>query len=231
MLINVGDGGLVFPRTAWPNSSDRLDNPAPADACVSGLSCSSSRIGGPARVRCGCVQASVRVDRAGLDTRRLLRGARLRAGKRTSVPQVAPMKPLNGMVRKDSGAGEGLSVAAIAGWRGRSRHQRSRHLVGLPQARRQHDPGNGGGAPGQQGRGGAAGAIGGQGSWSAFSRSQPFCRTRSAADKQEGGMDDPDEGLSWLITDFKSAGRPLAHAIVVSADGMIPLAVCGDPPR
>lgn len=37
-------------------------------------------------------------------------------------------------------------------------------------------------------------------------------------------MDDPDEGLSWLITDFKVRVVDVAHAIVVSADG-IPLAV------
>jgi predicted regulator of Ras-like GTPase activity (Roadblock/LC7/MglB family) len=37
-------------------------------------------------------------------------------------------------------------------------------------------------------------------------------------------MDDPDQGLSWLITDFKVRVVDVAHAIVVSADG-IPLAV------
>jgi hypothetical protein len=37
-------------------------------------------------------------------------------------------------------------------------------------------------------------------------------------------MGDPDEGLSWLITDFKVRVVDVAHAIVVSADG-IPLAV------
>lgn len=37
-------------------------------------------------------------------------------------------------------------------------------------------------------------------------------------------MDDPDEDLSWLITDFKRRVVDVAHAIVVSADG-IPLAV------
>ena len=37
-------------------------------------------------------------------------------------------------------------------------------------------------------------------------------------------MDDPDEGLSWLISDFKTRVVDVAHAIVVSADG-IPLAV------
>ena len=37
-------------------------------------------------------------------------------------------------------------------------------------------------------------------------------------------MDDPDQGLSWLITDFKTRVVDVAHAIVVSADG-IPLAV------
>jgi uncharacterized protein len=37
-------------------------------------------------------------------------------------------------------------------------------------------------------------------------------------------MDDPDQGLSWLITDFKKRVVDIAHAIVVSADG-IPLAV------
>jgi uncharacterized protein len=37
-------------------------------------------------------------------------------------------------------------------------------------------------------------------------------------------MDDPDQDLSWLITDFKKQVVDVAHAIVVSADG-IPLAV------
>jgi hypothetical protein len=37
-------------------------------------------------------------------------------------------------------------------------------------------------------------------------------------------MDDPDQGLSWLITEFKVRIADVAHAIVVSADG-IPLAV------
>ena len=37
-------------------------------------------------------------------------------------------------------------------------------------------------------------------------------------------MDDPDQDLSWLITDFKMRVVDVAHAIVVSADG-IPLAV------
>ncbi len=37
-------------------------------------------------------------------------------------------------------------------------------------------------------------------------------------------MDDPDQDLSWLITDFKKRVVDVAHAIVVSADG-IPLAV------
>jgi predicted regulator of Ras-like GTPase activity (Roadblock/LC7/MglB family) len=37
-------------------------------------------------------------------------------------------------------------------------------------------------------------------------------------------MDDPDQDLSWLITDFKTRVVDVAHAIVVSADG-IPLAV------
>ena len=37
-------------------------------------------------------------------------------------------------------------------------------------------------------------------------------------------MDDPDEDLSWLITDFKVRVADVAHALVVSADG-IPLAV------
>jgi predicted regulator of Ras-like GTPase activity (Roadblock/LC7/MglB family) len=37
-------------------------------------------------------------------------------------------------------------------------------------------------------------------------------------------MDDPDQELSWLITDFKARVVDVAHAIVVSADG-IPLAV------
>ena len=37
-------------------------------------------------------------------------------------------------------------------------------------------------------------------------------------------MDDPDQGLSWLITDFIKRVVDVAHAIVVSADG-IPLAV------
>jgi uncharacterized protein len=37
-------------------------------------------------------------------------------------------------------------------------------------------------------------------------------------------MDDPDQGLSWLITDFKTRVVDVAHAIVVSADG-IPLAM------
>jgi uncharacterized protein len=37
-------------------------------------------------------------------------------------------------------------------------------------------------------------------------------------------MDDQDQGLSWLITDFKMRVVDVAHAIVVSADG-IPLAV------
>ena len=37
-------------------------------------------------------------------------------------------------------------------------------------------------------------------------------------------MDDEDQGLGWLITDFKTRVVDVAHAIVVSADG-IPLAV------
>jgi len=37
-------------------------------------------------------------------------------------------------------------------------------------------------------------------------------------------MDDPDQDLSWLITDFKKRVADVAHAIVVSADA-IPLAV------
>jgi hypothetical protein len=37
-------------------------------------------------------------------------------------------------------------------------------------------------------------------------------------------MDDPDQGLSWLITEFKVRIADVAHALVVSADG-IPLAV------
>jgi hypothetical protein len=37
-------------------------------------------------------------------------------------------------------------------------------------------------------------------------------------------MDDPDQDLSWLITDFKERVVDVAHAIVVSADG-VPLAV------
>jgi len=37
-------------------------------------------------------------------------------------------------------------------------------------------------------------------------------------------MDDPDQDLGWLITDFKTRVVDVAHAIVVSADG-IPLAV------
>lgn len=37
-------------------------------------------------------------------------------------------------------------------------------------------------------------------------------------------MDDPDQDLSWLITDFKMRVVDVAHAIVVSADG-IPLGV------
>jgi predicted regulator of Ras-like GTPase activity (Roadblock/LC7/MglB family) len=37
-------------------------------------------------------------------------------------------------------------------------------------------------------------------------------------------MDDEDQGLSWLITDFKTRVVDVAHAIVVSADG-IPLAM------
>jgi predicted regulator of Ras-like GTPase activity (Roadblock/LC7/MglB family) len=37
-------------------------------------------------------------------------------------------------------------------------------------------------------------------------------------------MDDEDQGISWLITDFKKRVVDVAHAIVVSADG-IPLAV------
>jgi predicted regulator of Ras-like GTPase activity (Roadblock/LC7/MglB family) len=37
-------------------------------------------------------------------------------------------------------------------------------------------------------------------------------------------MHDPDQGLSWLITDFKTRVVDVAHAIVVSSDG-IPLAV------
>jgi hypothetical protein len=37
-------------------------------------------------------------------------------------------------------------------------------------------------------------------------------------------MGDPDQDLSWLITDFKKRVVDVAHAIVVSADG-IPLAV------
>jgi uncharacterized protein len=37
-------------------------------------------------------------------------------------------------------------------------------------------------------------------------------------------MDDPDQDLSWLITDFKTRVVDVAHAIVVSGDG-IPLAV------
>jgi predicted regulator of Ras-like GTPase activity (Roadblock/LC7/MglB family) len=37
-------------------------------------------------------------------------------------------------------------------------------------------------------------------------------------------VDDPDQDLSWLITDFKMRVVDVAHAIVVSADG-IPLAV------
>jgi predicted regulator of Ras-like GTPase activity (Roadblock/LC7/MglB family) len=37
-------------------------------------------------------------------------------------------------------------------------------------------------------------------------------------------MDDEDQDLSWLITDFKTRVVDVAHAIVVSADG-IPLAV------
>jgi uncharacterized protein len=37
-------------------------------------------------------------------------------------------------------------------------------------------------------------------------------------------MDDPDQDLSWLITDFKTRVVDIAHAIVVSGDGL-PLAV------
>jgi uncharacterized protein len=37
-------------------------------------------------------------------------------------------------------------------------------------------------------------------------------------------MGDPDQDLSWLITDFKTRVVDVAHAIVVSGDG-IPLAV------
>lgn len=37
-------------------------------------------------------------------------------------------------------------------------------------------------------------------------------------------MDDEDQGLGWLIDDFKTRVVDVAHAIVVSADG-IPLAV------
>jgi predicted regulator of Ras-like GTPase activity (Roadblock/LC7/MglB family) len=37
-------------------------------------------------------------------------------------------------------------------------------------------------------------------------------------------MDAPDQGLSWLITNFKTRVVDVTHAIVVSADG-IPLAV------
>jgi len=37
-------------------------------------------------------------------------------------------------------------------------------------------------------------------------------------------MDDPDQDLSWLITDFMKRVVDVAHAIVVSADG-IPLVV------
>ena len=37
-------------------------------------------------------------------------------------------------------------------------------------------------------------------------------------------MDDPDQGLGWLITDFKVRVVDVTHAIVVSADG-IPLAM------
>ena len=37
-------------------------------------------------------------------------------------------------------------------------------------------------------------------------------------------MDDADQDLSWMITDFKERVVDVAHAIVVSADG-IPLAV------
>jgi uncharacterized protein len=37
-------------------------------------------------------------------------------------------------------------------------------------------------------------------------------------------MDDPDQGLSWLITDFNVRVADVAHAMVVSADG-IPIAV------
>ena len=37
-------------------------------------------------------------------------------------------------------------------------------------------------------------------------------------------MDDEDQGLGWLITDFRARVADVAHAIVVSADG-IPLAV------
>ena len=37
-------------------------------------------------------------------------------------------------------------------------------------------------------------------------------------------MDDPDQDLGWLITDFKVRVVDVTHAIVVSADG-IPLAV------
>jgi predicted regulator of Ras-like GTPase activity (Roadblock/LC7/MglB family) len=37
-------------------------------------------------------------------------------------------------------------------------------------------------------------------------------------------MDDEDQGLDWLITEFKTRVVDVAHAIVVSADGL-PLAV------
>lgn len=37
-------------------------------------------------------------------------------------------------------------------------------------------------------------------------------------------MDDPERGLSWLVTDFTTRVVDAAHAVVVSADG-IPLAV------
>lgn len=42
-------------------------------------------------------------------------------------------------------------------------------------------------------------------------------------------MDGEDQGLGWLITDFKNRVVDVAHAIVVSADGM-PLAVADSMP-
>jgi len=42
-------------------------------------------------------------------------------------------------------------------------------------------------------------------------------------------MDDEDQGLDWLIAEFKAQVADVAHAIVVSADGM-PLAI-SDPMR